>query len=352
MELFSEVFGAYYQMVSYLLRLCGKEGGGMSEEEIRRLTVRMGFAETSMYLIPKLLGKDGWPLLAKTSEQPVRWKSRLHHLPKRPVTMLECRWLSAAISDPKAPLFLSYEMLGRLTQALAGVAPLYMGKDFRYFDRYLDGDPYRNTGYQKNFRAILSALQEGRAMEITYRTGVHDGMEESRVHRGIYLPLQLEFSEKDDKFRVYCKRLHRGRFVGYATINLGRILSVSYSRERWEDSGEAERMRVWLKKQRCEYPVEVEVSQERNGIERFLVEFSSYEKETWMEQPGLCRVKIWYQKADETEVLIRILGFGPVVKVLGPEPFLRQVRDRVQMQMMRLERTAQLREPSESSDRK
>lgn len=31
---------------------------------------------------------------------------------------------------------------------------------------------------------------------------------------------------------------------------------------------------------------------------------------------------IYYDKADETELLIDILSFGPVVRVLGPEPFL------------------------------
>ena len=61
MELFSEVFGAYYQMVYQLLRLCGQEG--LTREKIVRLAGRTGFGETSVYLLPKLLGEDGWPFL-------------------------------------------------------------------------------------------------------------------------------------------------------------------------------------------------------------------------------------------------------------------------------------------------
>ncbi len=341
MELFSEVFGAYYQMVSHLLRICSTRE--MAREEIQRAAASMGFGESSVYLLPKLMGKDGWPFLEKCPGPPDRWKSRLSRLPKRPLTLLERRWLSAVLTDPRAPLFLSYETLGRLNQALEGVSPLYIQRDFRYFDQYLDGDPYPSASYQKRFRLILSALREGQALEITFQAGAHGGAESPRIHRGVYIPLRLEYSEKDDKFRILCKRLHRGRPAGYATVNLGRVLEASPRPERCTSSAEMELMGKWLEKQKCGQPAEVVVSPERNGVERFLVEFSSYEKESWMEpDTGRCHVKIWYQKSDETEVLIRILGFGPIVQVLGPAPFLRQVKERVRLQTVRLEQTAQV----------
>lgn len=345
LELFSEVFGAYYQMTSYLLQICGNPGkNGLTREGIQKLADRMGFAETSIYLLPKLLGEDGWPFLEKLSGTPPHWKSRLHCLSKRPLTLLERKWLSAVVSDPKAPLFLSYELLGRLSQALEGIAPLYQNKDFRCFDQYQDGDPYQSSVYQKNFRMVLSALQEGNAVEISFQAGTHDGLENPRIHRGVYLPLQLEFSEKDNKFRVYCQRLHHKKFAGYATINLGRVTAVSSYYGKFETPSERLLFLKWMEKQQCSQPVEVDVSPERNGVERFLVEFSSYKKETsFDQQTGHCQVKIWYQKADETEVLIRILGFGPVVRVLGPESFLQQVRARVALQAKRLEITTQVK---------
>lgn len=49
--------------------------------------------------------------------------------------------------------------------------------------------------------------------------------------------------------------------------------------------------------------------------------------------PTLGLVKLWYQRDDETEVLIRLLGFGPVVRVLGPARFVRQLRERIDKQM-------------------
>ena len=37
-------------------------------------------------------------------------------------------------------------------------------------------------------------------------------------------------------------------------------------------------------------------------------------------------------REDEPELLIDVLSFGPVVRVLGPEDFVRQVRQRVERQ--------------------
>lgn len=77
----------------------------------------------------------------------------------------------------------------------------------------------------------------------------------------------------------------------------------------------------------------LEISNERNALERTMLHFACYQKRT--EKLGdsgkyLCR--IYYSRDVETELLIQILSFGPVVKVLGPDNFLKQVRERVEMQ--------------------
>ena len=44
----------------------------------------------------------------------------------------------------------------------------------------------------------------------------------------------------------------------------------------------------------------------------------------------LCR--IYYAAKDETELLIQLLSFGPVIRVLGPESLLQQIRQRLRRQ--------------------
>ena len=44
------------------------------------------------------------------------------------------------------------------------------------------------------------------------------------------------------------------------------------------------------------------------------------------------RITLWYDKDDETEMLIRVIAFGPVLKVIEPERFIGQIKERLLMQ--------------------
>lgn len=50
-------------------------------------------------------------------------------------------------------------------------------------------------------------------------------------------------------------------------------------------------------------------------------------------------VELWYDEQDETELLIRLLSFGPVIEILGP-PHLRKLAG------ARIKRQAELLEKS------
>ena len=64
-----------------------------------------------------------------------------------------------------------------------------------------------------------------------------------------------------------------------------------------------------------------------------MLHFAHYEKRTeYDEEKEKWLCSIYYDREDETELLIDVLSFGPVVRVLGPEDFLRQVRERVKRQ--------------------
>lgn len=77
----------------------------------------------------------------------------------------------------------------------------------------------------------------------------------------------------------------------------------------------------------------LEISGERNSLERCMLHFANYEKHTEYDEDKKCWVcSIYYDLADETELLIDILSFGPVVRVLGPPSFIRQIQKRVRRQ--------------------
>ena len=41
------------------------------------------------------------------------------------------------------------------------------------------------------------------------------------------------------------------------------------------------------------------------------------------------RITIYYDKGDETEVVIRVLSFGPMVKVTAPQHFAGLIKERL-----------------------
>lgn len=315
MDLFSEVYGCYYQVVAEILR-----AAPLNRSRMEELVSARGYGESTLQLIPKLMS-GSWPLL---EQRDGLFHSRLSTPPVLPVTALERAWLKTLLDDPRIRLFLSDGQLAHLTQALAGVEPLWRSGDLVCFDRYLDGDDYGDSGYRARFQAILSAMQEERFLRLAYAPP------KRRVQLGDHRPLQLEYSAKDDKFRMYTAKAWHGNFQGYYLLNLSRLIDARPSREHCEGRLDLEQ---WRKKRRCAQPLVLRVTNERNGIERFMVEFSSYEKQSeYDEQSRSCRVKLWYQRDDETEVLIRLLGFGPVVRVLGPESFVALIRERVRAQ--------------------
>ena len=75
--------------------------------------------------------------------------------------------------------------------------------------------------------------------------------------------------------------------------------------------------------------VEIEVTDERNALERVLMHFAHFEKEAERMDQNHYRIAITYEKEDETEIVIRMLSFGPMVKVTSPSHFIELVKERL-----------------------
>ncbi len=319
MQLFSEIYGAYFTAVGRIL-----EREQISETEIQRIISESAFRDSMLFLPQKLRpeSEESWGLLRRNANGTL---SRItNHAPPQFVTLLQKRWLKAKLSDPKMRLFLSDETLLSLDHALADVSPLYPAGVFRYFDIFADGDPFESETYRTTFRKVLGAIHDSEVLEISYVSG------KGKAMRGHFLPLKLEYSRKNDKFRVYCCRIGRRGAMGNGLLNVGRITSIRKTGRIFPNEGLAEEV---FRRRRCSEPVVVRISEERNGIERFMMEFASYEKHTERdEQSRTCTVKLWYDTQDETEVLIRLLGFGPVLEILAPPAFRAQAAERVAKQ--------------------
>lgn len=318
MELFHEIYSCYIDVVRCILTEA--EQSPVTAGRMEQLAAKKAFGESALAILPKLTGGD-WPLLVPCGDDAFR--SRLTHTPHVPLSTLQKSWLKALLADGRIRLFFSDAELEELKDMLGDVEPLYREEDFYYFDRYRDGDPIADTAYRLHFATILRALQENRILLVSYEGKQGPVSLEAA-------PYQLQYSSKDDKFRLCCLKYSRGAFRLNTQLNLAKIRDCRLSSESCPAHTAKYRFRPVS---RAPEPVLLQISGERNSLERCMLHFASYEKHTeYEEEQGCYLCSIYYDLADETELLIDILSFGPVVQVLGPESFLEQVRERVRRQ--------------------
>ena len=293
--IFSELYSAYYQAVAAVLREACTHA--VDAAEVRRIIDRNAFGESVLSMEPALL-EQRWQLLRQDGTTPVR------HVPSMPLTTLQKRWLKAVSLDPRIRLFCDDPSW------FPDVEPLFTPEDVQVFDRYLDGDPYENPAYIRLFRTVLEAVRKRTPLSI-------DSMSRKGTKvRQTLMPEYLEYSEKDDKFRLVGSGYRHG-----AVVNLARIVrcvpfagEFGYGTEKREVSRRT---------------VELEVCDERNALERGLMHFAHFEKQAERIGQNRYRVSIVYERNDEAEMVIRILSFGPMVRVVSPDEVVGQIKDRL-----------------------
>ncbi len=284
--IFNEIYSAYYNAVAKIISAV--LNGKADEQTLNQIVCDNAFGESMLTVLPSLKGEK-WQLIRKDMTTPLR------HQPTLPMTLIQKQWLKAISLDSRIKLF------GIELNGLEEIEPLFTPEDYFIYDQYSDGDPFEDEKYIKHFRTILLALKHQQNLEI-----------EMVNHKGntVYsrcVPERLEYSEKDDKFRLIT-----GGCLFIRTINVARITKCKiYNGETSIHSTSPE---VKLE------TITMRVSEERNTLERCMLHFAHFEKRA--EKVGdhyLLHIK--FHRDDEPEMVIRVLSFGPTVEVLESEHF-------------------------------
>ena len=295
--LFNEIYGSYYAAVASILRDAVR--GTLTEKKMYEHIREHAFGESQM-VIPDGMKGEKWRLIHKD------WTTPILKEPDMPLTLMEKRWMKAMLLDPRIRLF------DPDVRGLEDVEPLFTPDMVVYYDRYNDGDDYTDPDYIRNFRTIIQALKDGMDLNLTLLT--RSGSErKTRV-----TPYYLEYSEKDDRFRLIA-----GGWKRRLTFNISRIISC----EIIDRAGDL----MPLRKPETA-SVTFELEDRRNALERVLLHFSHLEKETTQLEEDRYLVTLRYDSQDETEMVIRILSFGPVIKVTEPDSFIDRIREYIRKQ--------------------
>lgn len=295
--IFNEIYSAYYNAVAKIIASVLK--GDANEKSLNKIVSDNAFGESMFSILPSLKNEK-WQLVNQDFTTPLK------HIPTMPLTEVQKQWLKAISLDPRIKLF------GINFDFLDGVEPLFTSKDYYVYDKYSDGDPYENEKYIENFRTLLTAIKNKQNIKIEML---------NRKGNTIYarcIPERIEYSEKDDKFRLVTSGCPFIRTVNLARITKCRIYNG-------EDI-------IGSSPKKAEYEtITLKVSEERNTLERCLLHFAHFEKRAERANDYYL-LHIKFQKDDEPELVIRVLSFGPTVEVLGSEGFKQLIINKLKSQ--------------------
>ncbi|NLA70581.1 MAG: WYL domain-containing protein [Clostridiales bacterium] len=297
--IFNEVYSAYYNAIAQILTSATE--GHITAKSLRQIIEDKAFSE-SFLTIESALANEKWQLLKTDGTTTIK------NTPTMPLTILQKKWLKAISLDSRIKLF-DIDFSG-----LDGIEPLFTPEDLHIFDKYSDGDSFEDPEYIAIFKLILASIKNQKALRIVIKN------RKGTCTNFVVMPEHLEYSEKDDKFRLIASGSKHGHI-----INLGRILKCQlYDKPfNWVPNSHH------IKKK----SVTVELFDDRNALERALLHFAHFEKEAQRIDNRLYRIKINYSKDDEIELVIRILSYGPFIKVIEPESFVNLIKERLTSQI-------------------
>lgn len=239
-----------------------------------------------------------------------------------PLTAWELRWLCTILHDDKMNLFLSSNTINKLLALMPdSIKPINIS-DIVVFDRY------HSKGHKPNaefFQAIVSALHKCAHLQIRYTDG------KGRKYKGTYCPLHIEYSKRDDRFRLY---VVDGASKCVRIMNLDGITYVN-SCDSYFSSEDYQRILSDFV-QKTSDSITVEFIDTRNIPDRLLNEFAPWQKRCELIDPEtkLYRFTLYYLKYDEIDVLIRFMSYGPYISIVDKNHFIyKELMERIDKQI-------------------
>ena len=304
--LFSPLYSTYYFAIRNILETyIRSKKQPLSNEIIAKLIEASAYIEAPGELADLIFNRSETTTIFRESKDGV--SSPINHIPDFPLTTIELRFIAAILKDNRIKMFMSPEVIEGLQEALKDVKPLWETDDIKYFDQNKDGDDFDNKNYVILFQTILNAINHKKSIRLIYgRKNISD----------IFTPTHLDYSQKDNAFRLFVKELKY-------PINLENIKSVEITEEK-PVKGEASTAYKSLK-------VEIYDDTSRQYHFNRAIRTFSYFKKTCKktDKENTYELTVDYDTSDVSEIVIKILMFGPNMKVLEPREVIEKVTSKI-----------------------
>lgn len=262
-----------------------------------------------------------------------------------PLSTMEIRWLKTIIHDKdnRIKLFMSAPEIAVLEDLLKRYAPtlspLPMEK-IVFFDRF-----HFPENSPKHIASVLATLLEGiydqKTVHIKYHTM------KNRVKIGEFRPIVLEFSKRNNRFQGFFQEC--GSNIIY-TMNVSRIETADETETSFDYAAAEQALHAFREENATS--VTVEFYNVRNIVDRILTEFSPWKKLcSYDPESELYTLTVFYQKQDEVDLVVRLLGYGGNLRIVNKEhPICKEIQSRMNRQMELIRERRSSHSGRESSD--
>ncbi len=340
-EIIAQSFNKYY-----LRTRTGKETEELLPSEIKKLLLVGGFLEKTCKIVEVSQSNS----IFKERKQVVSYLPKYTCKPSIdfyrdvvPVSKMELRWLKTIIQDNIIKLLMSdseiMEINKLLKQYTPAFSPLPMEKVI-YFDRF-----HLPESKTKHMKSILSTILEGiydqKTIIIKYHTM------KNRVKIGEFRPIVLEFSKRNNRFQGFFQECGSDRIY---TMNVSRIETADETDTSFDYTSAKQALLSFREENTTS--VTVEFYDVRNIADRMLTEFSPWKKLcSYNCTTELYTLTIFYQKQDEVDLVIRLLGYGGNIRFTDKEhPIFKEILARMNRQMDLIRERRSAHSDREASD--
>ena len=301
--IFDEKYSIYYKTVREIMNSLISDPT-IKTNDLLNIAERNGVVRIDKVIDP-IFDFQAWNLASK---QKGNYSSKIKYPIDYPMTLLEKRWLKAISLDPRIKLF------GLEFEGLEDIEPLFLLEDYVVYDKRNNGDKYTDPEYIKKFQFLLYSIRNKKRIHI-------QSMSRKGNVSDVYCePTDLEYSEKDDKFRL---RVKGRKYIG--VVNIDRIFFYELFEGEFNYAG--------FELDNTRKKVELIVTDERNTLDRCMLHFAYFHTAVEpIEGTNQYRVHIEYDNEDLSEMVIRVLMFGPYVEVTNPPEFRQAVVAKLEQQ--------------------
>lgn len=317
--LFNPIYSTYYLISRKLIEKYVKsQRTPIRKEEIEQIIKETAYIEAPGELYDIIYNSnEDLTTIFSYSTKTKELSSSIKNVPEFPLSTIELRFLAAILQDKRVRMFMNDKTVQAIETDLENVLPLWKPENVKYFDQNKDSDPFENPDYRNLFQTILRAINTKQYLHLVYGR---------KNFSTIYTPTHLDYSQKDDTFRLFVKEIKY-------PVNLRNIKECSITTESptsEEESTEYGTLKVEI----------FDNTKTHYHFNRAIRQFSYFKKSCKKtEKNNTYEMSVDYDKSDESEIVIKVLMFGPNMKMLEPQSVIDEIKKRVtrQNQLFELE---------------